>query len=73
MTKKRKGHSEEFKREAVRLLEKRGDRSAKDVADAIGVAESQLFEWRKKYGEHAESKLNEHGDTAEQELASLRA
>ena len=34
---KRKRHPEEFKREAVRLLEERGDRPAREVAEGLGV------------------------------------
>jgi len=44
---KRKQYTEEFKREAVRLLVTRGDRPASDVAKGLGVAESMLYQWRK--------------------------
>lgn len=69
---KRKRHPEEFKREAVRLLEERGDRPVHQVAEALGVSESQLYEWKKKYGEFVEGRLNHAGETAEQEVARLR-
>lgn len=46
--KKRKKHPEEFKREAVRLLESRGERSVADVAAGLGVAENLLHAWKKK-------------------------
>ena len=38
-TKKRRKHTEEFKREAVRLLENRGERTVADIAASLGVAE----------------------------------
>ena len=47
----RKKHSEEFKREAVRLMETRGERSVEQVADDIGIHASQLYHWRGKYGQ----------------------
>jgi transposase-like protein len=47
---KRKKHSEEFKREAVRLLENRGERTVADVAASVGVAENLLHAWKRKLG-----------------------
>lgn len=69
---KRKRHSEEFKREAVRLLEERGSRPAREVAEGLGVAESQLYAWKKTYGQFVEGRLNHQGETAEEELVRLR-
>jgi transposase-like protein len=45
---KRKKHSEEFKREAVRLLENRGERAVSDVAASLGVAENLLHAWKQR-------------------------
>jgi transposase len=53
-TRKRKKHAEEFKREAVRLLETRGERTIADVAASLGVAENLLHSWKRKYGNAAE-------------------
>ena len=47
----RKTHSEEFKREAVRLMESRGERSVEQVADDLGLHSSQLYKWRGRYGQ----------------------
>jgi len=47
---KRQKYSDEFKREAVRLMENRGARSVDQVADDVGVSTSQLYAWRSKYG-----------------------
>jgi len=71
--KKRKKHPEEFKREAVRLLESRGERSIADVAAGLGVAENLLHAWKKKFGSAAEQVRRERGgETAEEELKRLR-
>lgn len=72
-TRKRKKHTEEFKREAVRLLEGRGERTVADVAASLGVAENLLHVWKKKYGSAAEQVRRERGgETPEDELKRLR-
>jgi transposase len=71
--KKRKKHAEEFKREAVRLLEGRGERTVADVAASLGVAENLLHAWKKTYGTAAEQVRRERGgETPEEELKRLR-
>jgi transposase len=71
--KKRKKHPEEFKREAVRLMEGRGERTVADVAASLGVAENLLHAWKRKYGSAAEEVRRERGgETAEEELKRLR-
>jgi transposase len=71
--KKRKKHPEEFKREAVRLLEGRGERTVADVAASLGVAENLLHSWKRKYGSAAEQVRKERGgETPEEELKRLR-
>ena len=71
--KKRKKHPEEFKREAVRLLESRGERTVSDVASSLGVAENLLHAWKRKFGGAAEQVRRERGgETAEDELKRLR-
>ena len=70
---KRKKHPEQFKLEAVRLLETRGERTVADVASGLGVAESLLHSWKKKYGSAAAQVRKERGgETAEEELKRLR-
>ena len=49
MKKKRNRRPEEFKLEAVRLVLTRGDRTIADIAKSLGVGESVLQRWRKKY------------------------
>jgi transposase len=72
-TKKRRKHTEEFKREAVRLLENRGERAVADVAAGLGVAENLLHAWKRKLGSAAEQVRRERGgETPEDELKRLR-
>ena len=71
--KKRKKHAEEFKREAIRLLEGRGERTIADVAASLGVAENLLHAWKRTYGSAAEQVRKERGgETPEEELKRLR-
>jgi transposase len=70
---KRKKHPEAFKREAVRQLEGRGERTVADVAAGLGVAENMLHAWKKKFGSAAEQVRRERGgETPEDELKRLR-
>jgi transposase len=70
---KRKKHAEEFKREAVRLMENRGERTVADVAASLGVAENLLHAWKRKLGSAAEKVRRERGgETPEEELKRLR-
>ena len=68
---KRKKYPLEFKIEAVKRLENRGVRTAAEVAEALGVAESQLYEWRKKHS-ISQSHTDIRGVSAEEENARLR-
>jgi transposase len=70
---KRKKHPEQFKLEAVRVLETRGERTVADVAASLGVSESLLHSWKKKYGSAAAQLRKERGgETPEEELKRLR-
>jgi transposase len=70
---KRKKHTQEFKREAVRLMENRGERTVADIAASLGVAENLLHAWKRKLGSAAEQVRRERGgETPEEELKRLR-
>jgi transposase len=71
MTKKRNQHTEEFKREAVRLMLSRGERTVGDVAQSIGVTEGDLHRWREKYGGSVRASAS-IPETPEQEVKRLR-
>src|SRR5690606_16486657 len=49
-------YNEEFKREAVRLMESRGSRTVEHVAADLGVGEGQLYKWRQQYGTSSSSR-----------------
>jgi transposase len=67
----RKKYSEEFKQEAIRLLETRGDRTIADVAESLGIAPAVLYTWRGQQ-EAQSAERRERGETAEEELKRLR-
>jgi transposase len=70
---KRNNRTEAFKREAVRLLENRGERTVADIAASLGVAENLLHAWKRKLGSAAEQVRRERGgETPEDELKRLR-
>jgi transposase len=69
---KRKTYSEEFKREAVRLLVTREDRPAAEVAKGLGVSTSQLYQWQRRYADVVATAVNGRGETKDEELARLR-
>lgn len=70
---KRRKYTKEFKLEAVKLLEGRGDRTVADVAQSLGVAENLLFSWRKRFGTDAAlAQTNGRGETTDEEVKRLR-
>lgn len=75
--KKQKTHSEEFKREAVRLFATRGNSTGADIAESLGISVPLLYRWRKLYGENqprAASALDLEAQLAKQrrDIAQLR-
>lgn len=48
--------SEEFKESAVQKLHSRGSRTAQAVAQELGVGESQLYAWAKKFANNSSMK-----------------
>jgi transposase len=49
MAKNQKSYTEEFRREAVRLMETSG-KSVAQVARDLGINDNMLYRWRKRYG-----------------------
>jgi transposase len=72
MGKSRKKYTEEFKRDAVRMMRSRGTRTIAQVADDLGVAPNLLHRWASKAERDAVSKRNVEGETLEQEVRRLR-
>ena len=50
-SKRRRFYDEEFKRNAVELLE-RGERSAVQLSRELGISDCSLGKWKRKYGQH---------------------
>ena len=69
---KSKNYNMTFKREAIRLMENRGERSVEQVADDIGVHFSQLYKWRKELGLDGKSAPAERERAAELEAENKR-
>src|SRR5687768_913863 len=71
--KPRRQYDENYKRHAVELT-LRGDRTITQVAVELGVAESMLYEWRRKYAPRpgATTGAPQTLEEATQEIARLR-
>ena len=69
MSKRRKHYTEDFKREAVRLVKESG-RTQQQIAGDLGIGKSTLGKWLWHYGE--EDLLAGPHEDMEKELARLR-
>ena len=72
MSKKRKKYTEEFKQEAVQLMENRGERSVAEIADDIGISAKQLYNWRPRHGAVTTVRRSGEGETLAEENRRLR-
>lgn len=73
MTKKiRKRFSPEFKREAVRLLE-RGDKEISQLARELGVRRNQLYKWKAELENHGEAAFPGKGGRPKDQLSDETA
>ena len=66
----RRNYTEEFKREAVKLVEQ-GDRSVSDVARSPGILRSRLERWRPRFGD-SKSVSDPVSESERAELERLR-
>lgn len=71
MTTERKSYTEEFKREAVRLMESSGKPVAQLARD-LGINDNNLYRWRGQYGQQIQTKPNGSVVEMEAELKQLR-
>lgn len=69
---KRKQYTDEFKRDAVRLMRNRGDRTVAQIADDLGVNANQIHRWAHQSDKATLAKRNEKGETLEEENRRLR-
>lgn len=72
MAKHREKYTEEFKRDAVRMMRNRGERTVAQVADDLGVQPNQLHRWAANSDHSAAAKRNDSGETLEEENRRLR-
>jgi transposase-like protein len=70
---KRKSFSQEFKREAVRLLET-SQKSSADLARELGVRRNQLYKWKEQLSQRGVGAFagSGRGSGGNDELARLR-
>ena len=71
MAVERKKYTEEFKREAVRLMETKGKRIA-EIARDLGINDNNLYRWRRLYGNQSQANTNGSVAEMEAELKRLR-
>lgn len=71
MAVERKHYPEEFKREAVRLMETSGKPIAQLARD-LGINDNNLYRWRRGYGRQTESNGNSAGSVSELEAEVKR-
>jgi transposase-like protein len=67
MAKKRNKYTEEFKRDAVRLMRNRGGAPLRWSPDDLGVPTNQLHRWASKLEARELAKRIDRGETLEQE------
>lgn len=75
MARQRRKFEDEFKREAVRLMCSRGERTVAEVAADLGVTANSLYTWAREVDAaavEATLKRNERGETLEEENKRLR-
>ena len=73
MGKTRRRHPREFKLEAVRLVMEQG-RSVRETARSLGIAESLLHSWKKKFLADGDVAFPGHGKPVpkDEEIRALR-
>jgi transposase len=69
MTEERRKYTEEFKQEAVRLMESSG-KSVAQLGRDLGINDNNLYRWRGLYG--SQSQDNTHGGMVEMEVELKR-
>jgi transposase len=71
MTAERRKYTEEFKREAVRLMETSGKPIA-EIARDLGINDNNLYRWRSLYDRRDQPTANGSGVAMEAELKRLQ-
>jgi transposase len=69
----RKKYTEQYKRDASRLLQNRGARTAVEIAESVGVSQSMLYRWHQQYsGQEGSSAVEEQDDREDVEKLRRR-
>lgn len=68
---KRKGYSEEFKREAVQMTLAPGV-TVRQVAKELGMNEGLLGQWKRKFLDHGEKAFPGQGHARDEEMMKLK-
>src|SRR5579859_3631358 len=73
MSKVQKTYTQEFKREAVRLVQTSG-KSIAQVARELGISDSSIHQWRKELAEHGAEAFpgSGHQTAQEEEVRRLK-
>lgn len=71
MAAERRKYTEEFKREAVQLMETSGKAIA-EIAHDLGINDNNLYRWRGVYGSQPQANTNGNLSEMEAELKRLR-
>lgn len=67
----RRRYTDEFKREAVRLMET-SDKPTAEIARDLGINDNNLYRWRRVYGSSTQAGTHISADAMEAELKRLR-
>ena len=70
--KKGRHHTDEFKREAVKLMMNRSTRTVDEVAKRLGVSPSLLQRWSPQYGEAVAAGCSQESPQASEDVEALR-
>ena len=71
MATERRQYTEEFKREAVQLMETSG-KSIAQLARDLGINDNNLYRWREVYGNASQASRTDSAAEMEAELKRLR-
>ena len=72
MSTEQKRYTDEFKREAVRTMEQRGDRTVTSVAKELGLDPKRLYNWRTALRQKGKLSLQAEQETQAGEVKRLR-
>lgn len=72
MRKQRRTFTEQFKRDAVRVMMNRGTRTIREVARSLGVSNSMLNRWYQEYGDQVAPNRGHSQQSSAEDVEELR-